>query len=130
MNGKQLADALLVELDKRKRSRMHRSFDEDSFADLIRSALDPQPEQPNYIPSYAQPIIPPEWPKLKVKYDGKTGAEMEWIVVNNAAEEAPYHEWYNLKMPELDRLKATNVPERPAEEWQRRKQMGAEKGKH
>ena len=128
MNGKQLADALLVELDKRKRSRIHRSFDEDSLADLIRSALDPQPEQPNFIPSATLPVIPPEWPKLKVKYDGKTGAEMEWIVVNNAAEESPYHEWYNVKMAELDRLKAANVPERPAEEWKRRKQL-AEKGR-
>lgn len=128
MNGKQLADALLVELDKRKRSRIHRSFDEDSLADLIRSALDPQPEQPNYIPLAALPVIPPEWPKLKVKYDGKTGAEMEWIIVNNAAEEAPYHGWYNRPMSERDQLIAASVPERPAEEWKRRKQL-AEKGR-
>ena len=104
MNGKQLADALLVELGKRKRGLFHRSFDEDSFADLIRSALDPQPEQPNFIPSATLPVIPPEWPKLKVKYDGKTGAEMEWIIVNNAAEEAPYHEWYNRPMAEADQF--------------------------
>jgi hypothetical protein len=126
MNGKQFADALLVELGKRKRGLFHRSFDEDSLADLIRSALDPQPEQPNYIPLAALPIIPPEFPKLKVRYDGKTGAEMEWIVVNNAAEESPYHEWYNVKMAELDRLKAANVPERPKEDWQRRKQLAGQ----
>ena len=128
MNGKQLADALLVELDKRKRSRIHRSFDEDSLADLIRSALDPQPEQPNYIPSFTLPVIPPEFPRLRVRYGGAGMAEQEWIVVNNPAEDAPYAAFYIRPMSELESLKAANVPERPAEEWQRRKEF-AEKGR-
>ena len=126
MNGKQLADALLVELDKRTRSRVRRSFDEDSLADLIRSALDPQPEQAEHVSHFVAPIIPPDFPRLRVRHDGK--AAVEYIVVDNPAEDAPYATFYIRPMSELESLIAANVPERPKEEWQRRKQY-AEKGK-
>jgi hypothetical protein len=127
VNGKQFADALILEIEKRKRHRVTTNLTWDTLADLIRSALDPQPEQPNYIPSSAAPAIPPEYPKLKVLYDA-SGQAKEWIFVESIAAEAPYHSggWYTRPMSELESLKAANVPERAAEEWQRRKQLAGQ----
>jgi hypothetical protein len=125
MNEKECLEAVIVEIGKRKRSRMQTPVTWETLGDCFESALNPKPEETVQVPYFRPPTIPPVWPKLKVKYDDKTGAALEWIVVNNAGEEAPYHGWSNGNMPEeLDRLKATNIPERPAEEWQRRKQGG------
>jgi hypothetical protein len=68
------------------------------------------------------PIIPPEFPKLKVRYDA-SGQALEWIIVQNFDEETNYHSggWFTGKMTELEAVKAF-AKERPKTDWERRKQ--------
>ena len=126
MNGNESLEALVVETGKRKRSRMQTPVTWESLGELFESALNPKPEEPVHVQHFAAPIIPPEFPKLKVKYDGKTGAALEWIVVQNGNDENSYRTWYTEPMAKIEFLQATNVPERPAEEWQRRKQLAGQ----
>ena len=133
MNGKEALEALLVELDKRKRSRIHRTFDEDSLADLIRSALDPKPffRGRTSTSAFRPPVIPPEFPKLKVRHERHTGKILEWIVLENAYSENPFRDmtdgWYRADMSILEKLKSDGVPERLLTQWERAQRDAAPK---
>ena len=141
MNETILAQALLTELGKKEKRRTKTAVSWEALGELIRDALDPKPleEDVTAVTTSPLPVMLPEHPKLKVLYDGKTGTPVEWIVVNNFNEEAPYHAggWYTVWPPnslrqiqgqagsleaELEKLKADGVKERPKEDWQRRKE--------
>ena len=100
MNEPLLAQALLTELGKKEKRRIKTAVSWETIGELIRDALDPKPleEDVTAVTTSPLPVMLPEHPKLKVLYDGKTGTPVEWIVVNNFNEEAPYHAggWYTV----------------------------------
>ena len=102
MTGKEFADGLIAEIEKRKRSPIQTNLSWDTLAELVRDVLDPKPEPERHIPVFVPPVIPREYPKLKVLYAEKDahgkGSQSfpgldgkEFIVVNNATEEELYH---------------------------------------
>jgi hypothetical protein len=110
MNGKELAHALLAELDKKKNRRVKVPVTWETLEELFRDVLDPKPVEEDVIPFYAPPEIPPEYPKLKVRYGKEIDFKAQtpekvmammnterdlsaqaWIVVNSAKEEEPFH---------------------------------------
>lgn len=125
-----LMERVIVEIGKEERKSIKEPFTLATLKRLFQGVRDPKPEQPNYIPLAALPVIPPEFPKLKVLYDAKSWSAVEWIICEDGAAELPYHAggWYTRPMEQLESFKAANIPERPAEEYQRRKQL-AEKGR-
>ena len=95
----EVAAAAEVELDKMETRRIQVSSPRGMLKELFRGMRDPKPAEDISIPFYAPPVILPDWPKLKVRFDyAKRGAALEWIVVNNGNEEAPYHAggWYTV----------------------------------
>lgn len=131
-----LVDALLVELKKVQQRRVKTVLTWETLEDWLRNALDPKQEEPlGDDPLPKLPTIPEQYPRLLASY-GKT---LEYIVVNNDAQWAPYHDWYTVFPPaqaacrpitatiesEVERLKGEGFTERPREDWQRRKQQAA-----
>ena len=66
-----LMERVIVEIGKEERKSIKEPFTLATLKRLFQGVRDPKPEQPNYIPLAALPVIPPEFPKLKVLYDGK-----------------------------------------------------------
>ena len=128
MNQRELCEAFVVEARKREGSRMQTPVTWKTIGDFFESAINPRPEEPIHVPHFVAPVIPPEFPKLKVKYKNPTGEALEWVIVQNGDGENPYREWSTEKMGMREDLIARGIAERPAEEWQRRKQF-AEKGR-
>ena len=144
MDGQDFAQGFLVELDKMQNSRVKISFTWEGLAQLLRNVLDPKPAEENCIPSYAPPEIPPEFPKLKVKFgadmprhnfNGMTAEKIHsllsaprdmsaqrWIIVNNGEDENGYrdHGWLTQPMEFLEKLKGDGVPE-----WKPGRKTGA-----
>jgi hypothetical protein len=134
----EVAAAALVELDKMEKRRVQVSSPREMLKELFKGVIDPKPAEDNSTPFQAPPEIPPEFPRLLASYGQKT---LEYIVVNNSAEWAPYHDWYTVFPPqqpasrpiattleaEVEKLKADGVPERPKEDWQRRKEAASKK---
>ena len=132
MTGEELIERLLIEFQKKDKRRVKVPVTWETLEELIRDVLDPKPFEEDVIPFYAAPDIPPEFPKLKVKY-GKdidfkaqtpekikammsTGRDLSaqaWIIVQSAKEEEPYHAggWLTRPMKELEKLKADGVAE-------------------
>src|SRR5271166_3694875 len=131
-----LAQALLTELEKVSRRRIHKSVSWETVRGLIKDALNPQPLEENVISASPLPVIPPEFPKLLVNF-GKTGLAEEWIIISSFAEWAPLHHWYTVfpsQQPasrpitttleaEIEKLKAAGAKERVKEDWKRRKEL-------
>lgn len=125
--SERFAQLLLDELEKKQKRRIKVAVSWEAIEDLIKGALDPQPLPvgEDHIPASARPEIPPDFPKLKVRFNSGTGEPLEWIVVQNFNEEAPYHGggWFTRRLGELEQLKTDGVKERPAEDWKRRKEF-------
>ena len=129
MTGEEIFQNLIAEIEKRERRSLKTNLSWESLKELLKGALDPKPEAPEYVPVYSAPVIPPLYPKLKVRYGGPGFAEQEWIMVHTIEEEAPYHMggWLTVdKNPKdyLEKLKANGIPEAMSAEWERRKQQG------
>jgi hypothetical protein len=141
---REVAEAALIELEKLEKRRIQVS-PQEMLKELFGGMRNPKPAEENFIPVHPMPVMLPEWPKLKVRFDYATGGEaQEWIVVNNGNEEAPYHAggWFTVWPPNsllqiqgkagsleshVEKLKADGVKERPAEDWQRRKEAASKK---
>ena len=143
MTGKEFADGLIAEIEKRKRSPIQTNLSWDTLKELVRDVLDPKPEQERNVPVFVAPVIPREYPKLKVLYarDMPTVKNLnpfqdftakEFIVVNNATEEELYHAggWLTDRTVQADptkldarveELRAAGVKERPLSEDDRRR---------
>jgi hypothetical protein len=121
MTGKQFAEGLITEIEKRERRHIKTLPSWDTLKELVGDVLDPKPEQKNVTPFYAPPVIPPEWPKLKVLYDA-AGNRKEWLIVQNFTQEQLYHAggWFTRPMTEVESLKADGIQERPLSDHDRR----------
>jgi hypothetical protein len=120
LTAREFAEQLLTEIDNAKQAKI--KVDWEPFAAVIRAAAT-QPDIFGPVPAAVPiPPTPPEFPKLKVRYEPNHAA-YEWLVVNSWSEEEPYHSggWYTRPMKEMEMLKAAGIPERAKEEWQRRK---------
>jgi hypothetical protein len=120
----EVAAAALVELDKMEKRHIQVSSLRQMLEQLFKGMGDPKPAEENFVPVHAMPVIPSEFPRLLVSY-GKTGEPVEWLIVENFSEWAPYHHWYCRPMSELEGLKEKGIKERPKEDWQRRKQSAS-----
>ncbi len=138
---REVAEAALVELDKMEKRFIHVSSPRQVLEQLFKGLLDPKPAEEKFVAANPLPVMLPDFPKLKVRYDFAKGGggATEWIVVNNFTEEADYHAngWYTMWPPnsvrqikgrfeslesEVEKLKADGVKERQKEDWQRRKE--------
>lgn len=133
---REFAEALLVEVDKMEKRRIQLSSPREMLKELFKGVIDPRPAEVDFAPLQSLPEIPEEFPRLLASYGQKT---LEYVVVNNGAEWAPYHGWYVVFPPqqpasrpitttleaELEKLKAEGAIERPKEDWQRRKKCAA-----
>lgn len=126
----QFANGIIAEIEKRESRLIKVPVTWDTLKDLMRDVLDPKPAEDYQVPFYARPVIPPEYPKLKVRYGGADLTEQEWLIANSMGEEAPYHVggWLTRPMTELARLKSTNIPERLKDDAEQRKATAARSG--
>jgi hypothetical protein len=132
--------ALAEELKKAGKRRIKKALTWESLAEEVQNAADGgKPVEEDFVKTGdaptpgISPVIPPEFPRLLVSYREKV---LEYVLVNNAAEWAPYHSWHTVFPPsqpasravttsleaELEKLKAAGIKERPKEDWQRRKE--------
>ena len=126
---REVAEAALLELDKMEKRYIHVSSPRQVLEQLFKGLLDPQPVEEKFVEVHALPVAPPDFPCLLRSLDQK-----EYIIVNNFAEWAHYHEWEKVFPPpgnrkevisleaELEKLKAGGVEERLKQDWERRKQ--------
>jgi hypothetical protein len=118
MDGKELREAVnatLEAIDAALQARLARRGDmvstDASLLSLIREARDPEAakafERPASPPQLPAP--PPEFPKLKVKYD-QTGNPVEHVVCETIFEEIPYMSggWYTRPLSELEQIRRTS----------------------
>ena len=131
MNGEQFAHGLIAEIEKRENRFIHVPPTWESLKELVQDVLDPKPPEQHHVPSCAPPVIPPEYPKLKVRYGGADLTEQEYLIVNGMVEESPYHAggWLTRPMTELARLKATNIPQRCKHESEQRRAAAERSGR-
>jgi hypothetical protein len=138
MDGKGFADALLVGLDKKKKRRIKVAVTWETLEELIQDVLDPKPDEPiGEDPLPTLPTILPEYPQVLVNSGQKE--PLQYIIVHNAAEHAPYHHWWKVFPPnqpasraiattlesEIERLRAEGFTERLKEPWQRKQAAAA-----
>ncbi len=128
--------AEIVEIDKKLNSRLQVPVTWETLKQQKCDVLNPKPAEVNVATVSRLPVIPPDYPRLLASYHEKT---LEYIVVNNGAEWAPYHDWHTVFPPnqpasraitttleaEVEKLKAAGVPERPKQEHERRRQKAA-----
>jgi len=138
MNDKQelireVADAALIELQKLQQRHVKVSSPVEIVKELFKGIRDPQPVAETIIPVSSLPVVAPEFPRLLASYAEK---KLEYIVINNFAEWAPYHSWHTVFPPqqaasrpitttleaEIERLRSEGARERPREEHEQRRQ--------
>jgi hypothetical protein len=130
----EFAQALLAELEKKKKKRVKVPVTWETLGELIRDALNPKPVEEDPVPFSAPPVFfnPDAYPKLKVKYGADLNLKgvptekivavlsaprdlsaQAWIVVRNEKEEEPFHGsgWLTRSIDELEKLKADGIAE-------------------
>ncbi len=118
MTGKEFADGLIREIEKQKKSPIQTNLSWDTFAQLVRNVLDPKPEPERSVPVFVMPVIPREFPKLKVLYPRKmpTAKDLnpvqdwtasEFVVVGNYTEEQNFQRdgWWTDRTVQADPTK-------------------------
>jgi hypothetical protein len=112
MEGSEFANALLDAIEARLRRRGDMTLTLGSLKSLVRETLEPGAEKLfERPPSPPQlPVPPPEFPKLKVKYDRETGQPLEHVVCETIFEEIPYMSggWYTRPLSELEQIRRTS----------------------
>jgi hypothetical protein len=118
MDGKELREAVnatLEALEVALQARLARRGDmvstDASLLSLIREARDPEAAKAFERPASPQlPAPPPEFPKLKVKYDRETGKPLEHVVCETIFEEISYMSggWYTRPLSELEQIRRTS----------------------
>jgi hypothetical protein len=124
MTVEELLTKLIDACTAKSKARIKTALDWSALADTFRNIQDGKAVEAGWeTPAPAPfPVIPPEFPKLKVRYD-QSGAALEWLIVKSWGEEEDYHcgGWYSRPMSELETVKAV-AKERLKTDWERRKQ--------
>jgi hypothetical protein len=131
----EVAAAALLELDKMEAQRIKRAAPREILEQLFKGMGDPQPAEKNIDSVSPLPVVPPEFPQLRVRYGlGATefgrqlsrlsgeaalkflqascsGVASEWVILQKIDEIAPFVTWLVRPMAELETLKAEGVPE-------------------
>jgi hypothetical protein len=108
MDGSEFAAALIDAIEAGLARQGDMVLTRASLKSLVREALDPtykgfdRPASPPQLPA-----PPPEFPKLKVKYDRETGRPVEHVVCETIYEEVAYMSggWYTRPMTELEEVR-------------------------
>jgi hypothetical protein len=107
VDGNEFAKALIDALDARLSRRGEMTLTEGGLKALLREALDPQAakafERPPAPPQLPGP--PPDFPKLKVKY--QMGRPVEHVICATIFEEVPFMAggWYTRPLSELEQIR-------------------------
>jgi len=102
-------DALIALLEAEFNTKGDMTLTTSGLLNRMRKARDPEAarayDRPAPVPQLPQP--PPEFPKLKVRYNPQTGQPLEHIVVDTVYEEVPFMSggWYTRPLGELEQIR-------------------------
>ena len=113
MDEKGLIDAVIGAVIRALEARLARRGDmvetDASLLNLLREVRDPEAYKGSQAPASPPqlPGPPPEFPKLKVKYDRATGRPLEHVICETIYEEVPYMSggWLTRPLAELDQVR-------------------------
>jgi hypothetical protein len=91
MKGEEYGEALARAFEAKIAKRGDMTLTISSLAAMLRTAARPEGYQEAPRPENPRQLeVAPEYPKLKVLYDTRTGAALEQKVVHTVVEEIPY----------------------------------------
>ena len=106
MNGNDF-DALIRVLEAELNTKGDTVLTTSGLLSRMRKAQDPEAskafDRPAPSPQLPQP--PPEFPKLKVRYDRQTGQPIEHVICQTIYDEVSYQTWNTRPLAELDEVR-------------------------
>jgi hypothetical protein len=91
MTGEEYGEALARAFEAKIAKRGDMTLTMSSLAAMLRTAARPEGYQESPGPDiHRQLEVAPEYPKLKILYDTRTGAALEQKIVHTVVEEIPY----------------------------------------